>query len=257
MQAMRELYRLQVLFAGLILACSANAGITAKSYIVLDGSTVLAQKNPDEIRSIASITKLFTVRAAEAYDLDELLEVSTEDIIAGRMRSTPLRAGRSYSRRELIDLALVSSDNVAAIVLGRSSFAPNLQSSPSTSIVESSGLNPSNVSTARDLATVAQALIGTDLARSSIQPSVSAAGSVRNSTNPLLRDSRWTFEVSKTGFINESGGCLVAVFRAGGRTLTAVILGSRDVRSRWSDLIQLRQEVLKEPVTKPRSVTKR
>ena len=243
---------------GLLLS-TANA-LTAQSYIVteMDG-TVLLEKDADSVRSIASITKLFTTRTAAALDLNELIEIVQSDMKLGHMRSTPLRVGQKYSRGQLMELALVSSDNVAAMALGR--VDPEVSPlPPNTTIVEASGLDAQNQSTARSLAIFARELVTSDLARTSVQPTVSIAGGVRKSTNPLLLRPGWTFHLSKTGFINASGGCLVVVFEAGGRLLTAVILGSRDVPTRWRDLYELRHLLalndhfappdLRKPVTK-------
>jgi D-alanyl-D-alanine endopeptidase (penicillin-binding protein 7) len=223
-----------------------GSAITAKSYIVteMDGS-VLLEKNPDEVRSIASITKLITTRSAAAYDQAELIEILPEDLKEGRMRSTPLRVGSSYTRGQLTELALVSSDNVAAIALGRTALPP-FTLPPSTSIVEASGLDPKNTSSARDLAELARTLVDTDIARSSVHPMVTIGNQARRSTNPFLTKAGWVFHLSKTGFINEAGGCMVVIFETGGRLVTAVILGSSGVPARWRDLIELRRLLSKD-----------
>lgn len=212
----------------------------------MDG-TVLLEKNPDDVRSIASITKLITTRSAAAYDQSELIEILVEDIKSGRMRSSPLRAHSSYTRGQLTELALVSSDNVAAIALGRTALPP-FTLPPNTSIVEASGLNPKNTSSARDLADLARTLVDTDIARNSVHPTVSIGNQERHSTNPFLTKDGWTFHLSKTGFINEAGGCMVVVFETGGRLVTAVILGSSGVPARWRDLVEIRRLLSKDEI---------
>jgi hypothetical protein len=85
--------------------------ITAQSYIVTDmQGNVLLEKNADEIRSIASITKLFVAEQAVKLDQDEKIKVTHDDVRHGMMKSTPLIAGKYYTRRQLTELALVSSD---------------------------------------------------------------------------------------------------------------------------------------------------
>lgn len=219
------------------------SAITAKSYIVLDeNGEVLIEKNSDEIRSIASITKLFTVRTALKDDLDELIEIIPSDRRLGMMKSSPLRVGQKYTRLQLIQLSLISSDNVAALALGR--VDPIVSPLPlNTTIIEASGLAAENTSTARSIASLAQELIGSDLASTSVQPTVTIRNVTKRSTNPLISKQGWTFLLSKTGFINAAGGCLVVVFQAGDRLLTIVILGSRDVPSRWRDLAAIRRLV--------------
>ena len=234
----------------LALVVSAHAAsITAQSYIVTDlEGKILIEKNADEVRSIASITKLFTVRAAASYDPSELIEILPEDLKVGRMRSTPLRVHQLYSRSQLIELALVSSDNVAALALGRTELPPMVLPE-NTRIVEASGLDPRNVSTARELAEVARSLANTELAKTSIQP-VTVLGIARRSTNPLLTKPGWSFSLSKTGYIAAAGGCLVVIFEMLDKPVVAVILGSSGVPGRWRDLIELRHQLTGEPEEK-------
>ena len=223
----------------------AQADVTAKAYIVTDmEGTVLLEKNADEIRSIASITKLITARSSAAFNQDELIIITAADVIAGKMRSSPLRVGESYTRGQLTNLTLVSSDNIAAIALARTLILPPGELPEGMRWVEGSGLDPANVATARDLAQVARTLIDTDISRASIQTSYSINDRIRKSTNPLIGKRGWNFELSKTGFINQAGGCVVSIFTDGaGRKLVAVVLGSRNVPERWRDLYALRKEL--------------
>ena len=230
--------KLLVAFAFSLLAASVQAQ-TANAYIVQDLSgEVLLQRNADDQRPIASITKLFTARAAEKLDPNELITIKKSDIQQGRMRSTPLKAGQSYTRQQLIELALISSDNVAAIALGRSA---TFSDTPHATLVEASGLDANNQSSARQLAEVARELYNTDLA--AISTHTHATVGNRKSTNPLLTQEGWTFYLSKTGFINSSGGCLVVITQMAGRVVTVVILGASNTKQRWKDLAALRRQL--------------
>lgn len=223
------------------LASTAHAAITAKSYIVTDmDGRVIAERQADDPRSIASITKLITAERNQALPPDEQIVILQSDLQEGRMRSTPLKVGQAYTRSALIELALVSSDNVAAIALGRS--APEA-SVPGIQIVEASGLNPQNRATARALAEYARHLYLTagELAATSVKRTTEI--SARHSTNPLLARPGWEFQLSKTGFINEAGGCLVVITKIRDEFMTVVILGSASVKQRWRDLIELRREL--------------
>jgi serine-type D-Ala-D-Ala endopeptidase (penicillin-binding protein 7) len=240
------------LFAALLLcATTAHATVTAKSYIVtaMDGR-VIAERQADDVRSIASITKLVTVERNQGLPADELITIIASDLRDGRMRSTPLKIGQSYPRSALIELALVSSDNVAAIALGRT--APETAVPENFRIVEASGLNPENKTTARSLAEYARHLYvsANNLAATSVQPTTTGPA-LRRSTNPLLTKPGWEFHLSKTGFINNSGGCLVVVTRIGGELMTVVLLGSTSVKQRWRDLAELRQELGDSGFAKP------
>jgi len=227
---MTRLILLAILWSG-----SADA-LIAKSYIItkMDGTVVL-EKGADIESPIASITKLFVAEQAVKLDGDEMLTVKKIDLQRGRMRSTPLRVGGSYTRRELTQLALISSDNVAALTLAR-------YSEPNTShatLVEGSGLSRSNVSTARRLAEAVRELYPTEVGAISTETRTSVGN--RRSTNPLLTKAGWQFMLSKTGFTNPAGGCLAVVVEVRGEMLTIVILGSRDGRTRWNDLVELRK----------------
>ena len=229
----------------LLLPSAVIAGISAKAYIVtdLDGH-VLLQRNADEIRSIASITKLITAQSSSFFDQNELIVITRNDVVAGRMRSSPLRAGQSYTREQLTNLTLVSSDNIAAIALGRTLIDPPSYLPQGMKWVEGSGLDPANVASARDLAEVARQLINTNVSRASVQASYSINDAVRKSTNPLIGKLGWSFDLSKTGFINQAGGCVVSIFSVGsGRKLVVVVLGSRNVPERWRDVYELRKEL--------------
>lgn len=211
-------------------------GVTAQSFIVtdMDGGSLL-ERNADDRRSIASITKLFVAEQAVKLDPDELIEITKEDVKQGLMRTSPLRAGKSYTRKQLTELALVSSDNVAAIALGRT--APPVTSH--ATLLESSGLSPENQSTAREIAAAARELYLTEVGSVSVRTKTEVGN--KNSTNPLLTKDGWNFWLSKTGFINQSGGCLVVVTEIQQKIVTVVILGAKNTKERWQDLIEIRR----------------
>lgn len=236
----------------LLVLWSAVGAISADAFLVTDmEGTVLLEKNADKVRPIASITKLFIAEKSVQLDPDELIEITKEDVQNGRMRSTPLRAGKSYSRRHLTELALVSSDNVAAIALGRKlpSFTTD-----KAELSEASGLNPSNQASARQIARAARELYTTQVGTISVMPK-STIGE-RLSTNPLLNKAGWMFYLSKTGFIRQSGGCLVVVMEVKGHPVTAVILGASSAKERWNDLVSIRRQLGDDGFYVPVKVTK-
>lgn len=218
-----------------LLASQADA-MSARSYIALDSDGIeLISNNADIPRSIASITKLITADRSSKLSETDKIKILPSDIKAGRMRNTPLKIGQLYTRGELMELTLISSDNVAAIALGRSIT----DLTPFDSIVESSGLDPNNKLTAREVATFASTLYASRIAEFSTRE-LSTIGR-RHSTNPLINKFGWEFFLSKTGFINQSGGCLVVILTIGNRPVTIVVLGSKDTRSRWRDLVEIRK----------------
>ena len=241
MNFVRTLLAVSLLFASSLVL----ANVTAKAYIVTDmNGHVLLEKNADVIRSMASITKLITAQSSAGSDQNELIVITSADVAAGRMRSSPLRVGESYTREQLTNLSLVSSDNVAAIALGRTLALPPGELPQGMKWVEGSGLDPANVATARELAEIARKLVDTDISRASVLATYSINDQIRRSTNPLIGKAGWSFDLSKTGFINQAGGCVVSIFSdSTGRKLVVVVLGSRTVSERWRDLYALRKEL--------------
>lgn len=244
---------MRALLLCLLLLHGTASAITAQAYIaVASDGEVLLEKNADDVRPIASITKLLVAERAAQLDQNELITVTAEDVRAARpSAATPLRVGRSYTRRELTELALVSSDNVAAIALGRS-LSPVL--SDRAELTEASGLSSANQASARTIAAAALELHATPVGEVSVQQKTTVGA--RHSTNPLLNREGWVFHLSKTGFIRQAGGCLVVVLEVKDRLVTFVILGSANTRQRWDDLIQLRRQLGDTDFYVPVRVTK-
>lgn len=197
------------------LICSANP-ITAKSWMVVDNGQVVAGKNTTEVRSIGSITKLVTVMVyLDAY------------------KSLTLKIDQ-----DLVQRALVSSDNRAAKRLcdaypgGKDDciFMMNLKARElglvNTKFIEPTGLSVFNISNAEELVKIVE--------ESSKYPEiVKASNTQKRNTNPLVGKQK--FQVSKTGFINASGGCIVAMQER----KIVVILGSKNTHTRIPELDKL------------------
>ncbi len=90
--------------------------------LVVDQDTdeVLFEKNTHAVLPIASITKLMTalVTVEAGLSLDEELKVTSEEMVRAGIRSN-LRPGLTMSRGTALHLALMSSENRAAQLLGR------------------------------------------------------------------------------------------------------------------------------------------
>ena len=148
-------YRKLVILFGLLVSCHCYAfefpKVTAKSWLVADETgKIIQSENPDQVRSIASISKLMTVMIVldQKQDLNETIG--------------------KFTRQQLIDMALVHSNNKAAQELCQSypgGFtscvrAMNTKSQvlglTNTKFVEPTGLSVFNVSTARELIKLVQ-----------------------------------------------------------------------------------------------------
>ena len=222
------------LLLALICAIAFNANsmssMTAKSWLIADANgRVLHSDNASELRSIASISKLVTVMVVldARQDLDEYI--------------------KPYTRRELIQLALVKSDNTAAQTLcsnypgGRDScvLAMNQKAQdlgmPETKFIEPTGLSVMNISTASELVKLVSASANYP---EIVEASHTAQGKIKtkrswqifNNTNPIVN--KYNFIVSKTGYIRASGGCIVMMLDTALGRRIVVLLGSQNTRTR-------------------------
>ena len=231
----------------------------------LESSAVLFAKNEATIAPIASISKLMTalVVVDANQPLDEVLEITSDDIDRVRHAPSRLTVGTRLTRADMLHLALMSSENRAANALGRhypgglNAFARAMNSKArslgmyDTHFVEPTGLSSQNVSSPRDLvrlirATGQRPLIHRYSTDSEYQVRV-GSGRVETfrNTNLLVRKDDWDIRVSKTGFINEAGECLVMLTRVNGRDLAIVLLNSHGKLSRIGDAVRLRDIVQK------------
>lgn len=232
----------------------------------LSSSTILYEQNSDEARPIASISKLMTalVVAEAGLPMDEKLTITDEDVDRVRHSRSRLRVGTQLSRGDMLHLALMSSENRAAHALGRHypggmpAFVRAMNDKAralgmrNTRFVEPTGLSENNVSTPRDLvkllrATQQEPLIQKYSTNESYQVTVGNGRTLKyNNTNRLVKNDNWDIQLSKTGFINEAGQCLVMVARIGGRDLAIVLLNASGSYSRIGDAVRLRNFVEKE-----------
>ena len=229
---------------------------------VLDqnSSEVLFEKNANIALPIASITKLMTglVVVKAGQDLDEVLRITDADVDRHKYSSSRLPVGARMTRRELLHIALMSSENRAASALGRNypggsgAFVAAMNAKANelgmkdTHYVDSSGLSSQNVSSARDLARlVATAYTEPLLREYSTSPNSTVKASGRPmryaNTNYLVALPDWNIGLQKTGFINEAGRCLVMQAAIHGRNVIMVFLDSKGKMSRTADAGRVRR----------------
>ena len=230
-----------------------NNQILATNYIVqdLDSGEVLAERGSHEIRSIASITKVMTaiVVLDAKQNLNEFIDVKPiKDIHSklGRQR---------MSRGDLLILALMSSDNLAAKTLAinypggeeaaiaaMNAKAQQLNMS-SSRFVDPTGLLDGNVSTGQDLVKLidaAEVYTYIKAASTFSKMSVGVEGKKKtryidfHTTNHLILKNP-NIVLSKTGWIRKSGGCLVMAIHEGSRRVAVILLNSRNTQTRFRD----------------------
>lgn len=227
---------------------------------VVDQSTseVLFAKNSDVALPIASLTKLMTglVVIESGQDMQELLEVTADDVDHLKHTSSRLPIGAKLTRADMLHIALMSSENRAASALGRNfpgglpafvtlmNVKAMLLGMTDTRYVEPTGLSSENVASASDLAKLVEAASGHDLLRSYStydEHSVQFDGKKLNykNSNRLVGKEGWDIELQKTGYIREAGRCVVMQLNLDERAVTMVFLDSKSTYSRSADASQM------------------
>jgi D-alanyl-D-alanine endopeptidase (penicillin-binding protein 7) len=246
--------------------------------LVMDQDTheVLLSKNEQAVLPIASLTKLMTglIISEAQLPLDEILTISDGDVDVEKGSSSRLRVGTQLSRKELLHLALMSSENRAASALGRtypgglSEFVGLMNAKAAalgmhdTRYVEPTGLSSKNQSSAHDLALLVNVASSDPLLRefstsTGYQVEVGRRKLQYNNTNALVKNPSWEIGVQKTGYISEAGRCLVMQAKVAGRKLIMVFLDSAGKFSRIADAERVKRWVetipAKTSVSKPDS----
>jgi D-alanyl-D-alanine endopeptidase (penicillin-binding protein 7) len=201
------------------------------------------------------------VVAEARQPMDAILRISDADVDRLRHSRSRLSVGTELSRADMLHLALMSSENRAAHALARyypggmPAFVRAMNDKAralgmrNTHFVEPTGLSSDNVSSPRDLVQLLKAVSKQPLIhryttddRYQIEAS-NGRQLVYNNTNRLVRNANWDIKISKTGFINEAGECLVMLTRIGERDLAIVLLNSSGRYSRIGDAVRLRNLV--------------
>lgn len=229
---------------------------------VIDQDTheVLVSKNSDAVLPIASITKLMTAMVIVDADqpLQDILEVTQDDVDTEKNSSSKLAVGTTLTRGEALHLALMSSENRAAHVLGRyypgglREFVKAMNRKGKalgmlgSHFVDPTGLNSQNQSSAQDLAVLVAAASAKSMIRHlSVSQGYALQSGSRivefHNTNGLVSNPDWDIGLQKTGYIVEAGRCLVMQARLIGRRVIMVFLDSSGRYSRLADAQRVRR----------------
>lgn len=246
-----------------VVGAAAQPEIASGSAMIVDMNTnkVIYSSHPDLVRPIASITKLMTVMVTlDAHlPMDEMLAVDISHTPEMRGIYSRVRLNSEISRRNMMLLALMSSENRAAASLahhypgGYDAFIKAMNAKArelgmnNTHYVEPTGLSIKNVSTARDLsklliATKRYPLIG------QLSTTHEDMASFRNptytlpfrNTNHLVYRPDWNIQLTKTGFTNEAGHCLAMRTVINQRPVSLVVLDAFGKYTHFADANRLR-----------------
>jgi D-alanyl-D-alanine endopeptidase (penicillin-binding protein 7) len=221
--------------------------VNARAALIVDNisDTWLYSKNAQQRRPIASLTKLLTamVYLDMAPTLDTVVYISNRDCY--KSAKSNLRQGEAYKARDLLYATLMASDNRAARAIATASGLPRpvfiermnekarWLGMMNTEVVEVTGLDEHNISTAADISIL--------IREAMTYPMISKITSTYRHRMPLqnrkrfknlvntnrLVLSKWKVLVGKTGFILESDYCLATIMKdQQNREITVVVLGS-------------------------------
>ena len=204
--------------------------ITARSWVVAkEDGTKVASMNDSKVMPIASITKLMTVMVVlDAKQTNEYI--------------------KPYYRSELILLALVNSNNAASDTLCRTypggyrkcisdmNKKAELLGLKHTKFYDATGLNRKNVSTAEELIVIVrEAFKYEEIIEAAKINKLKLRANKRwvifKNTNPDAGINQ-NIILSKTGFTNPAGGCIVMMMNTEIGRRIVVVLGSKNTKTR-------------------------
>jgi serine-type D-Ala-D-Ala endopeptidase (penicillin-binding protein 7) len=239
-----------------------NLILRSASALVEDQMTgeCLVEKQAEAIMPIASITKLMTAMVVldAKMDLEESITIASEDVDTFRHSHSRLPVNTSITRGDTLLLALMASENRAANALGRTypgglgAFVAAMNAKAKslglaeTRFIDPAGIHCGNVSSARDLARMVDAAYHYSIIREDTTCKATTIHSGRrtlqfHNTNHLIGNPRWQIGLSKTGFIDEAGRCLVMQSEVAKRPVLIVLLDSQGKLTRYGDANRIKQ----------------
>lgn len=238
--------------------------LAAGSALLVDLQTnkVLYSSNPDMVVPIASVTKLMTaIVAVDAkLPLDQQLPIIISDTKEMKHVFSRVRIGSEISRRNMLLLALMSSENRAAASLahhypgGYTAFIAAMNAKAKalgmrhTHYVEPTGLSEHNVSTATDLVLLLKASQKYPLL-SKLSATTEQTVHFRKpnytlefrNTNALVRKANWSVQLTKTGYTDKAGHCLVMRTVMNKRPVAFVVLDAYGKHTHIADANRLKK----------------
>ncbi len=237
--------------------------LRSKSALIVDGAgREVYSLNADEPAPIASITKLMTAMVIldSRLPLDEKITITKADRDLVKLTGSRLGYGAKLARRELVQLALLASENRAASALARTypggtgAFVKAMNAKAAalgmsrSRFTDPAGLDATNVASPRDLARMVKAAHGYPLIRQATTSRQAEVYPYRKkgplryaNTNRLLKNDKWKIGLSKTGYISEAGRCLVMQAEIAGEPLVIVLLNSFGKLTPFGDSNRLRK----------------
>lgn len=243
-------------------AAFAAVPLGSQSVLVVEDATgkVLLEKNANAQVPIASLTKLMTAMVVldAKQDMDEKIAIDRSDVDMLKHSASRVPVGAEISRGDVLQLALMSSDNRAAASLGRTypggmeAFRVAVKNKirtlglTQTVIEEPTGLSPHNMSTATELVKIATAASAyPDIRRITTDTkdviNIKGRKVEYHNTNRLVGAKGSDVGLSKTGYTEEAGRCLIMRFKSAGKNATLVLLNAKANSARLMDAVNIRR----------------
>ncbi|MBA3464050.1 MAG: D-alanyl-D-alanine carboxypeptidase [Deltaproteobacteria bacterium] len=232
--------------------------VKSRAAVAIDAATgaEIFGKDADEIRPIASTTKIFVAMAVrqKGIELDGWTEITRTDAKASRGGSrTRLDVGQKFRNKDLLRAMLMASDNRAPTALGRAvglepdeliqemnKVAKKL-ALKRTKFTDTSGLR-GNVSTAREMAIALRAALEDDVLRGIMHEQTAEIVSkdryariTYGTTNQPLVSKRYDVVGGKTGYTKPAGYCFVTAVKFDNREVVMAFLGAGEKLTRFGD----------------------
>ena len=232
----------------------------ADSAILIEATTgrVIFEKNADDVRPPASMTKMMTcILGIEYLSPADQITISPE-AAATEYSDLMLQAGNIISAKDLLQGTMLVSDNGGAVAIAQAvggnmpNFAQMMNDKAkelgctNTSFANPNGLpNQNHFSTARDMAKIAsycmknsefRNYVGTIIGN--IHLTIPDRTFDALNTNKLLETYQGCTGI-KTGYTLAAGGCLAASAKRGDIELIAIVMHSADMETRFTDAAKL------------------
>jgi D-alanyl-D-alanine endopeptidase (penicillin-binding protein 7) len=237
-----------------------------------DDPTPLLTKNSARLFPIASITKLMTamVLLDASLPTDDDIEITDDDVDDLRHSKSRVPVGSVLIREQMLKLSLMSSENRAAHALARTypgginAFVAAMNTKAralgmnSATFTDPTGLFSTNVASPIDVAKMAAAAYKYESIRrysTAIEDPVVLRGKtvMFHNTNSLVRGGNWSIGLSKTGFIDEAGRCLVMLTTVSKKPYVMVFLSANSTAAREQDARKVRSWLNGEATPEPRA----
>jgi D-alanyl-D-alanine endopeptidase (penicillin-binding protein 7) len=224
------------------------------------GEEPIYQKNAEVVVPIASISKLMSAMVVldSIPSLQASISVSDDDVDYLKGSRSRLHVGSVMTREDALLISLMSSENRATHALARHYpggmpafvVAMNRKAAElgmfNTRFEDPTGLSSNNVSTAKDLAKMVVAAHRYPLIREfsttgQAQIEVNGRAMEYRNTNQLVKSTTWDIGLSKTGFIQEAGKCLVMQARVADKPVVIVLLDSAGKLTRIGDANRIKR----------------